>query len=173
MLKYGNLSCPLNVDSGLVHMCTCTVRIVERILQDVFFEDRLCDLVVTVPVYRSRAPGSIPGATTFSEKLWVWNGGLVNTIEELLGGESSGSALEIREYGRRDPSSWLHGTHYPQKLALSSPIRGGRSLSIVRSRTQATEFRFSLVFSVSAKSSGIPVMLVFEIHPLEFDSPIV
>jgi hypothetical protein len=30
--------------------------------------DRLCSLVVRVPGYRSRGPGSIPGATRFSEK---------------------------------------------------------------------------------------------------------
>jgi hypothetical protein len=29
---------------------------------------------------------------------------LVSTIKELLGRESSGSGLEIREYGHRDPS---------------------------------------------------------------------
>jgi hypothetical protein len=29
--------------------------------------------------------------------------GLVSTTEELLGKKSSGSGLEIREYGRRDP----------------------------------------------------------------------
>jgi hypothetical protein len=29
---------------------------------------------------------------------------LVSTIEELLGKKNSGSGLEIREYGRRDPS---------------------------------------------------------------------
>jgi hypothetical protein len=29
---------------------------------------------------------------------------VVSTIEELLERESSGSGLEIREYGRRDPS---------------------------------------------------------------------
>jgi hypothetical protein len=29
---------------------------------------------------------------------------LVSTIEELLGRKSSGSGLENREYGRRDPS---------------------------------------------------------------------
>jgi hypothetical protein len=32
------------------------------------FLDRFCGLVVRVPGYRSRAPGSIPDATTFSEK---------------------------------------------------------------------------------------------------------
>jgi hypothetical protein len=35
--------------------------------------DRLCGLVFRVPGYRSRGPGSIPGATRFSEKKWVWN----------------------------------------------------------------------------------------------------
>jgi len=33
---------------------------------------------------------------------------------------------------------------YPQKLALTSPTGGGRSVGIVRSRTKATDF--SLVF---------------------------
>jgi hypothetical protein len=32
------------------------------------------------------------------------------------------------------------GDIYPQKLALSSPTKGRRSVSIVLSRTQATEF---------------------------------
>jgi hypothetical protein len=31
-------------------------------------EDRLCGLVARVPGYRSRGPGSVPGATRFSEK---------------------------------------------------------------------------------------------------------
>jgi hypothetical protein len=35
--------------------------------------DRLCGLFVRVPGYRSRGPGSIPGATR-SKKCWVWNG---------------------------------------------------------------------------------------------------
>jgi hypothetical protein len=30
--------------------------------------DRLCGLVVRVPGYKSRGPGSIPGTTRFSEK---------------------------------------------------------------------------------------------------------
>ena len=36
---------------------------------------------------------------------------------------------------------------YPQKMALTSPTGGGRSVGIVRSRTKATEF--TLVFSSS------------------------
>jgi hypothetical protein len=33
-----------------------------------YLYDRLCGLVVRLPGYRSRGPGSIPGATKFSEK---------------------------------------------------------------------------------------------------------
>jgi hypothetical protein len=46
----------------------------EKINDDICIEkDRLCGLVVRVPGYRSRAPGSIPGSTRFPAKLWVWN----------------------------------------------------------------------------------------------------
>jgi hypothetical protein len=48
--------------------------------------------------------------------------------------------LESREYGRRDPSRWKRGTLYPQKLALTSLTSGGRSVGILRSRTQSAEF---------------------------------
>jgi hypothetical protein len=36
--------------------------------------DRLCGLVARVPGYISIGPGSIPGATIFSEKYCVWDG---------------------------------------------------------------------------------------------------
>jgi hypothetical protein len=65
---------------------------------------------------------------------------LVSTIEELLGRKSSGFGLEIREYGRRDPSLWPHGTLYPHKLALTSLTSGGHSVGIVYSRIQAMKF---------------------------------
>ena len=39
---------------------------------------------------------------------------------------------------------------YPQKLALTSPTGGGRSVGIVRSRTKATEF--SLVYNICGMS---------------------
>jgi hypothetical protein len=65
---------------------------------------------------------------------------LASKIEELLERKSSGSGLESREYGRRDPSRWPRGTLYPQMLVLISPTSGGRSVGRVRSRTQATEF---------------------------------
>jgi hypothetical protein len=41
---------------------------------------------------------------------------LMSTIEELLERISSGSGLEILEYGRWDPSRRPRGTVYPQKV---------------------------------------------------------
>jgi hypothetical protein len=64
---------------------------------------------------------------------------LMSTNEALLERKSSGSGLKIREYCRMDPSRGPRGSLYPQKLALTSPTSGGRSVGIVRSRTQATE----------------------------------
>jgi hypothetical protein len=60
--------------------------------------------------------------------------------------KSSGSCLENREYGRRDPSRWPRCTLYPQKLAITSPTSGGRSVGIVRSRTQTMKFSFSFFY---------------------------
>jgi hypothetical protein len=44
---------------------------------------------------------------------------LVSTTEELLGRESSGSCLENREYGRRDPSRWRRGTPLSAKVGTN------------------------------------------------------
>jgi hypothetical protein len=55
---------------------------------------------------------------------------LVSTIEELFVRKCSGSGLESREYGRRNPSRWPRDTLYPQKLALTSSTSGGRSVRI-------------------------------------------
>jgi hypothetical protein len=44
---------------------------------------------------------------------------------------------ENRINGRRDPLRWPRDTLYSQKLALTSPTRGGRSVGIVRLRTKA------------------------------------
>jgi hypothetical protein len=51
---------------------------------------------------------------------------LVSTIEKLLGRKSSGSGLENRKYGHRDPSRWPRDTLYSQKWALTSPTSGVR-----------------------------------------------
>jgi hypothetical protein len=61
---------------------------------------------------------------------------LVSITEELLGRNSSGSGLESRE-------NTAIGIRCSDHAALTSPTSGGRSVGIVRSRTQATEFSFS------------------------------
>jgi hypothetical protein len=67
---------------------------------------------------------------------------LVSTLEELHGRNSSGSSLESREYGRGNPLRWPCDILYPQRLTLTSPTSGVRSVGIVRSRTKATDFSF-------------------------------
>jgi hypothetical protein len=64
---------------------------------------------------------------------------LMSIIEELLGRNSSGSGVEI-EITAVGIRSADHVALYQQKLALTSRTSGGRLVSIVRSRTQATEF---------------------------------
>jgi hypothetical protein len=67
----------------------------------------LCGLVVRVPGYRSRDPGFDSRSYQIFLKIVGPERGppsLVSTTEELLGRKSSGSGLENREYGRRDPS---------------------------------------------------------------------
>jgi hypothetical protein len=44
---------------------------------------------------------------------------LMSTIEELLGRKNSGSGLEIREYGRRDPSRWSRDTLCTQNVSTN------------------------------------------------------
>jgi hypothetical protein len=59
---------------------------------------------------------------------------LVCTVEELLERKSRGSGIENRDYGRRGSAALT--TLHPSTSATS----GGRSVGIVRSRIQATEF---------------------------------
>jgi hypothetical protein len=61
--------------------------------------DRVCGLMVIVPGYRSRGPGSIPGATKFCLERGPLS--LVSTIEELLERKSKRSR---KLKGLRDPS---------------------------------------------------------------------
>jgi hypothetical protein len=46
----------------------CLLRNLFLQIKFIILSDRFCGIVVRVPDYRSRSPGSIPGATTFSEK---------------------------------------------------------------------------------------------------------
>jgi hypothetical protein len=76
----------------------------------------------------------------------------VRTTEELLEGKVAAPVLKIDVNDHGNPLRWPRDTLYPQKLALTSPTSGGRSVSIVRLRTKATEF--SLVFRVTVISSA-------------------
>jgi hypothetical protein len=80
---------------------------------------------------------------------------LMSTIKELLGRESNGSGLETRDYCRRDSSGWPRGTLCPQNLALISLTSGGRSVGIVSSQTQATEFSFLVLCIVKEKDGSL------------------
>jgi hypothetical protein len=112
--------------------------------------DRFCGLVVRVPGYRSRGPGSISGATRFFREVVDLERGprrSVSTIEELLGRNSSGFGVENRNYGRRDPPCWPRDTPLcPQKLSLTSLTSGDCSVGIVRSRLSPRSFFFCLFF---------------------------
>jgi len=56
---------------------------------------------------------------------------------------------------------------YPQKLALTPPTDGGRSVSIVRVRTKATEFRFSNCTSrVAISCKSVTVIFYYLDQPL-------
>jgi hypothetical protein len=44
---------------------------------------------------------------------------------------------------------WPSDTHYPQKLALTSPTCGSRSVGIVRMRTKTTEFSFYVLHIIT------------------------
>jgi hypothetical protein len=69
---------PLCIYFGNVHICCYVHMRVWSFCEILSYQwrlgDRLRGLMVRVPGYRFRGPGSIPGATTFSEKYWVWNG---------------------------------------------------------------------------------------------------
>ena len=52
---------------------------------------------------------------------------------------------------------------YPQKLALTSPTGGGRSVGIVRSRTKDTEF-FKLQTLSSEVPNGFSDVLRIKLH---------
>jgi hypothetical protein len=138
--------------------------------------DRFCGLVIRVPGYRSRAPGfDSRSYQIFWEVVGLEPGplNLVSTIEKLLGRKYSGLSLEIREYGRRDPSRSPRGTLYPQKLALTSRTSGLRSVGIVHSGTHATEcINRMVVIYISVLHNYIYYALWYSEDPLNIISNI-
>jgi hypothetical protein len=96
--------------------------------------DRECSLVSVTDPYgrilgfldrssRSRGPGSIPGATRFSEK-WIWNGAHSASwiqLRSYLEEKSSGSGLESRTLTAWNPLSAKAVTKFANKRR--SPVR--------------------------------------------------
>jgi hypothetical protein len=79
----------------------------------------------------------------------------VRITEELLEWKSSGSGQENRINGHGDPLRWPHDALYPQKLALTSPTIGGRSVGIVRLRTKGHRVQFSLCVCTGFETKNI------------------
>jgi hypothetical protein len=65
---------------------------------------------------------------------------LVRIIEELLEKTVAASVYKTEINGHGDSLRWPRDILYPLKLALTSPTSGGRSVGIVRWRTEAPEF---------------------------------
>jgi hypothetical protein len=95
---------------------------------------------------------------------------LVSTIEELLGRNSSGSGLENRQYSCGDLLCWPRNTLYPQKLALTSPTSGGRSVGIICLGTKVMEFFFLIcgcIYYLLWFNQWIFTVVIFYTHTIE------
>jgi hypothetical protein len=104
-------------------------------------EERLYVLVVRILGYRSWGPGfEYRHFQIFLGSNWSGTGSSLphEYNKELLGGNSSSSGLENREYGHRDPPHWPCDTLYQQKLAPTSPTSRGHSDSIVCVQFEST-----------------------------------
>ena len=119
------------------------------------FPGRLCGLVVRVSGYRYRGLGfDSRRYQIFLNSSGVWNGvysaswASWGQLRRYLNKKSSGSRSRKQRLTAVGTRCADHVTPlYPQKLALTSPTGGGRSVGIARSRTKATEF--SLVYAVN------------------------
>jgi hypothetical protein len=86
---------------------------------------------------------------------------LVRTIEELLERKRSGSGLENRKDGLRNPLHLPRDTLYPQMFALNPPTISGRSAGNARSRTKAKEFVLLVYAILSTRWSSMHYVTIF------------
>jgi hypothetical protein len=124
--------------------------------------------VIRVPGYRFRDPGSISGANSHGVFLY-WLTAIKSqyyctafAIQWMRTETMSGSMTVVHSVSKCYIYIYIYimkcylynsnklntniyitrGTLYPQKLTITSPTSGGRSVGIVRSRTQTMEFSF-------------------------------
>jgi hypothetical protein len=97
--------------------------------------------VVRVLGYRSGGSGSIPG-TTRKKVVDLERGplSLLSTTEELLDRKVAAPVYKTENMAVGIRLADQVAPLYPQKLAITSPTSGGRSVGVVRSRTQTMEF---------------------------------
>ena len=115
----------VNVDFIALNISMCNVIQISTSELTIIYclQDRLCGLVVRVSDYRYRGPGFD------SRHCQIF----------LSSSKQSLTAVGTRCADHTTPL-------YPQKLALTSPTSGGRSVGIVRSLTKATEFVCYIVY---------------------------
>jgi hypothetical protein len=130
-----------------------TLSVAQYIYIYIYISDRLCGLAVRVSGYRSRGLG-------FDSRRFqiFWEAArlarcplsLMRTTKELLEGRVSAPVQKTEINDRGNLLRWPRDTLYPQKLALTSPTSGDRSVGIVRSRTKATEFSLVSYIHISS-----------------------
>ena len=135
--------------------------------------DRLCGLVVRVSGCRYRGPGFDPRRYQI---FWVVVGlewgplSLVRSSEELLEWKSSGSKSRKQRLTTVGTRCADHVTPlYPQKLAVTSPTGGGRSVGIVRVLTKATEFYTYVIVHYSSFHDHSKHCRILQVHNLRGD----
>jgi hypothetical protein len=100
--------------------------------------------VVRVLGYRCGGPGSIPG-TTIKKVVGLERGplSLVSTTEDLFDRKVAAPVYKTENTAVRIHHADHVAPSIRKKLAITSPTSGGRSVGVVRSRTQTMEFSFS------------------------------
>jgi hypothetical protein len=102
---------------------------------------RLRRLVVRVLGYRSGGPSSIPGTTRKNLVGLEWGPlSLMSTTEELLDRKVAAPVYKTENMAVRIRHADHVAPSIRKMLEITSPTSGGRSVGIVRSRTQTMEF---------------------------------
>jgi hypothetical protein len=111
-------------------------------------QDCLCDLVVSSWLQIQRSQVRFPALPDFMRSSGSGTGSTQPCEYKWAATWKYGSGLENRECSHGDPLCWPRDILYSQKLGLTSPISGGRLVSIGRSRTNATEFHVTLALEL-------------------------